>query len=62
METLSVRDIARMLGITEHAVYTRRCYYPESLPPSVKVGNRVRYMPDTVKEWMAEHEEGHEDD
>ena len=55
-ETWDIGKVAELLGITKDAAYHRRSYYPELMPPAIKIGGRVRYDPKTVSEWIQARE------
>lgn len=49
---LTVRDLAELVGWSEHTVYQRR-YRGDSLPRSIKIGNGgVRFRRDDVEAWL----------
>lgn len=52
---LFTSDIARRYGKSKSTIYRARCYYPEQLPPAVKVGNRVCWRLEDVEKWEVEH-------
>ena len=48
-----MEDLARLLGgKTVEALRVQRHRNPESLPPAIKVGNRVFFDPRDVEEWI----------
>lgn len=57
MAVIGVEELAHIMGISVGSVYRRRCEKPETLPPAVKVGNRLRWRTDTIDKWMHEQEE-----
>lgn len=61
-ETWDITKVAEMLGITRDAAYHRRTYRPDLMPPAIKVGRRVMYNPDTVRNWMLAQEEERKND
>jgi len=50
----SVRECAARLGISERTLHTITA--PRGSLPSVKIGVRVLYRPETVEKWLAEQE------
>lgn len=56
MSTLmTVRELAELMGWSEHTVYQRR-YRRDSLPPSIKLPNAsVRFRREDVEQWLEEH-------
>lgn len=55
LETLlKVPDLAARLGCSKSKIYRLRSYCPELLPPSIKLGNQVRYRLEDVEAWEAE--------
>lgn len=55
-QVLYVRDLARLLGMSEAAI--RGHYYRRSgaLPPTLKLGARLAWRRATVLSWLAEKE------
>ncbi|MUH59445.1 helix-turn-helix transcriptional regulator [Bifidobacterium canis] len=57
MTTIGVKELAEIMGISVPSVYRRRTYMPETLPPAIKIGGRLRWNSDTVNKFMDEHAE-----
>jgi predicted DNA-binding transcriptional regulator AlpA len=57
MKLLTIEELAAWLGMTVDAVKQRRYRDPSSLPPAIRIGNSVRYDPETVRAWLKEREE-----
>ena len=57
---LRMEDLARLLGDkTVEALRVQRHRNPESLPPAIKIGNRVFFDPRDVEAWIdAKRENG----
>ncbi|MBT1171360.1 helix-turn-helix domain-containing protein [Bifidobacterium sp. SO4] len=53
-------DLAKRLGISKSTIFRNRCYHPESMPPSVKIGKQVRWRPEDVEQWITERVGGEE--
>lgn len=53
----TTEDLAMMLRTTANAIRVARCKNEWQLPPAVKIGTRVYWRPQTVREWLAEREE-----
>lgn len=51
----NAQDIAHHYGISVGTVYKRRIYHPSLLPPALKLGKRVSWIPSKVAEWDAQH-------
>jgi predicted DNA-binding transcriptional regulator AlpA len=47
----STSDLAQFLGLCPDTIYRRRAYYPDSVPPALKIGNRLYWIPSKVMEW-----------
>ena len=48
---LNAKDIAARYGKSVSNVYHLNCYTPEKLPPSIKIGNALRWRPEDVEAW-----------
>lgn len=48
-------QLAEQLGISESSVRRHCCYDPEKLPPFIRIGNSVRWKPETVEQWLEDH-------
>lgn len=58
---MTVRDLAELMGWSEHTVYQRR-YRGDSLPRSLKLGNgSVRFRAADVEAWLDDHTEAADD-
>ena len=59
-QLLRMEDLARLLGNkTVEALRVQRHRNPETLPPAIKVGNRVFFDPRDVEAWIdAKRENG----
>jgi predicted DNA-binding transcriptional regulator AlpA len=44
--------LAKLLGLCVNAIEKRRSKDPESLPPCVRIGSAVRYLPSDVYAWL----------
>ena len=55
---LTIRQVARMLGVSRPTVYAMM--EREGLP-YLKIGKTLRFSPSSVHEWLAEHEQVHEE-
>ena len=52
-QLLRMEDLARLLGDkTVEALRVQRHRNPESLPPAIKIGNRVFFDPRDVEAWI----------
>jgi predicted DNA-binding transcriptional regulator AlpA len=54
---LQMPQLAEILHKSVTAIKVARVRAPHTLPPAVKIGTRVYWRPQTVREWLAEHEE-----
>lgn len=55
METLlSPKTLAAKLGLAEQTVYNRHSTGGD-LPPAIKLGRLLRFHPDEVEAWLAQH-------
>ena len=54
---MTLAEMARVLGRTPVALRTIRARDPQRLPPAIKLGNRLYWRPETVRQWLSEHEE-----
>ena len=59
-QLLRMEDLARLLGDKSvEALRVQRHRNPETLPPAIKIGNRVFFDPADVEEWIdAQRENG----
>ncbi len=48
---MTVEETATMLGLSRASLYNRR-YAGSDLPPSYRVGDRVRYRRRDVEQWL----------
>ena len=54
---MTVRELAKLIGWSEHTVYQRR-YRGDSLPRSIKLGNgAVRFWRADVERWLNDQTE-----
>lgn len=51
---LTIEDLAEMMGWSKRTIYQRR-YRGQSLPPSIVIGQTIRFRPEDVDAWIAEH-------
>ncbi|SMF97228.1 transcriptional regulator, AlpA family [Methylomagnum ishizawai] len=49
---LGACELASILGIATDTLYKRRSIYPETLPPAIKNGRRLRWFKRDVMAWM----------
>ena len=59
-QLLRMEDLARLLGDkTVEALRVQRHRNPETLPPAIKIGNRVFFDPRDVETWIdSQREDG----
>ena len=56
-ELLDVKDLCRLLGLTEKGLYNRR-YRDGALPPAIRLGSKsLRWRPEDVEAWLEENRE-----
>tara|TARA_E500000318_G_C3565432_1_gene215447 strand:- start:3324 stop:3509 length:186 start_codon:yes stop_codon:yes gene_type:complete len=52
---LTPDDMVSLLGLpSRRALYTALHAYPETLPPPIRIGKRLRWLESVVKRWMRE--------
>lgn len=49
---LTYEDLAEILQVSPLTLRSWKSRSPEQLPPSVQLGRRVRFHPDTVDRWL----------
>ena len=52
---LTPDEMVSLLGLpSRRALYTALHAYPETLPPPIRIGKRLRWLESVVKRWMRE--------
>lgn len=51
-QLLTVRDVAKLFGVSTTAVYGMAA---DGRLPGVKIGSQLRFPPDWIDDWLAEH-------
>ena len=51
-------ELAAFLMISTDTIYRRRSRYPESLPPAIKAGRKIYWVPSEVLAWCEQHRGG----
>lgn len=51
MALLDADDLAERWGKSKSTIYRMNCYHPETLPPSIKIGNSLRWRREDVESW-----------
>lgn len=54
--TIGAKELAQILGLAELTVKRKISSEPRSLPPSVKIGRKHLWLPDTVREWLLDRQ------
>lgn len=50
---LNAADLAMRYGKSVSSIYRLHCYRPDQLPPSLKIGNSLRWRLEDVENWEA---------
>lgn len=56
MQYIGIDELGKLMGLAPNSIYRRRTYMPDTVPPAIKIGNRLRWNAATVDEWLKEHE------
>jgi predicted DNA-binding transcriptional regulator AlpA len=63
-ELLTVRDLAKILGLNPRTVYVRRWRHAEDLPPAIVIGTgprpEIRFRKSEVEAWLDARTERHQ--
>lgn len=54
---LTVKELAKYLGVSASSISHNRCYSPEKVPPAIKIGSHVRWRPSDVQAWIDKQSE-----
>ena len=55
-ELMTVKELAALMGWSEHTVYQRR-WRGDSLPPAITLKQTIRFRRQDVDRWLDEHTE-----